>query len=157
MASHAFLDYTCFGADGNIHYIMNDMTKDDAKSFVMTSFGLTEDEFIDVTDMIKSNTFPCCPYTELMHYSIENGQMVFSKEKARTNFTDKMRIERNRELSKLDAEYMKALENGSDTSTIIAKKRVLRNMPVHPIWDACVTLDDFKNLTLEATLSTSTQ
>jgi len=100
---------------------------------------------------------PNCPFLEedLRCYKIQDGQIVYCPVKARKIYIDKMRSERN--FNQLDVEFMRAIEEGRDTSSIVSQKKALREVPNHPIWDTCVTLDDFKNVTLAKILSTTTQ
>jgi hypothetical protein len=69
--------------------------------------------------------------------------------KCKQYFANEMRPERNAALAKLDGEYMKLHEKGMDTSDVIRRKNILRDMPTSTRWDMCETVDDFKNLTLD--------
>ena len=71
-----------------------------------------------------------------------------SMSKARDVWRDKIRLAREPELPKLDAEYMKALEDG-DTSkqdSIAAQKQVLRDAPAHPDIEKATTTDELKKV-----------
>ncbi len=48
---------------------------------------------------------------------------------AKTIFADKIREARKPLLEALDADYMKALETGTDTTAIVASKQALRDAP----------------------------
>lgn len=111
----------------------------------------------DVDEKTNSHWPPNCNFLEedVRCYKIENKQVVYSPIKARKFHTDRVRQERD--FATLDVDFMKALEKGADTSTILAKKQILRDAPNHPIWDTCVTLQDFKNVTLAKILSTASQ
>ena len=49
--------------------------------------------------------------------------------KAKEIHKDKIRIARTPKLAELDIEFQRALETSADTSTIVAKKQVLRDAP----------------------------
>lgn len=73
---------------------------------------------------------------------------------ARDIWRAKIRVARIPELSRLDAEFMKALETGADTTTIVAQKQALRDAPADPAIDAATTPEELKlvrpaGLTLE--------
>ena len=57
----------------------------------------------------------------------EAASITVNMTKAKEIWRDKIRMAREPELAKLDVEFMKALENGADTSDIVARKNVLRN------------------------------
>ena len=59
--------------------------------------------------------------------------------KARDIWRDKIRQARLSEFEALDAAFMKALETGADTSTIVAQKQALRDAPDHVDIDAATT------------------
>ena len=52
--------------------------------------------------------------------------------KAKEIWRNKIRDARADEFAKLDADFMKALEIGADTSEIAQKKQALRDAPSHP-------------------------
>lgn len=121
--------------------------------------GVT-DKYVYLGDVDKSSNShwpPNCPFLEedVRCHKIVNNQVVFCPIKARKFHTD--RVRRERDFATLDVDFMKAIESGSDTSTILAKKKILRDAPTHPIWDTCKTLEDFKNVTLAKILSTTNQ
>ena len=64
-------------------------------------------------------------------------------EKAKNIFISKLRRFREDEFSKLDIEYMRALELGNPTADIVAKKQQLRNLPDMDLSDV-TTLDQLK-------------
>lgn len=49
--------------------------------------------------------------------------------KAKDVWKNKIRKARESAMTKLDVDYMKAQEQGSDTTSIVAKKNTLRNLP----------------------------
>ena len=62
--------------------------------------------------------------------------------KAKNIWKEKIRKAREPKLAALDVEFMKAQEAGSDTSTIVAKKKELRDFPAQV--DSKTTLDEIK-------------
>ena len=65
-------------------------------------------------------------------------------DKAKEIWRDKIRRDRVEPLQKLDADYMKALETGSDTASIVAQKQALRDAPALPSIDAATTPEELK-------------
>jgi hypothetical protein len=62
--------------------------------------------------------------------------------KAKNIWKEKIRKAREPKLAALDIEFMKAQEAGSDTSTIVAKKKELRDFPTQV--DSATTVDEIK-------------
>ena len=62
--------------------------------------------------------------------------------KAKQIFADKAREARTPLLDALDTDYMKALETGADTASIVASKQALRDAPT--AGDAATTIDELK-------------
>ncbi len=62
--------------------------------------------------------------------------------KAKEIFADKVREARTPLLDALDTDYMKALETGADTASIVASKQALRDAPTSG--DAATTIDELK-------------
>ena len=62
--------------------------------------------------------------------------------KAKNIWKEKIRKAREPKLAALDVEFMKAQEAGSDTSTIVAKKKELRDFPAQV--DSATTGDEIK-------------
>lgn len=67
----------------------------------------------------------------------------FDKAKAITK--DRLRSERAPLLAKLDVEFIKAVEQGADTSSIVAEKQRLRDITA--LTETVSSLDDLKSLT----------
>ena len=70
-------------------------------------------------------------------------------EKAKEIKKDYLRADRKPLLEKLDIDYMKAIEQGLDTSEIVAEKQRLRD--VTKLVDAVETIDELKAITVEVT------
>lgn len=66
----------------------------------------------------------------------------FDKAKAITK--DRLRTERAPLLAKLDVEFIKAVEQGADTSSIVAEKQRLRDITA--LTETVSSLDDLKSL-----------
>ncbi len=62
--------------------------------------------------------------------------------KAKDVWKNKIRKARESALTKLDIDYMKAQEQGSDTTSIVANKNTLRNLPSQV--DSATTVDEIK-------------
>jgi hypothetical protein len=62
--------------------------------------------------------------------------------KAKEVWKDKIRVARKPVLEKLDVDYMKANEAGTDTTTIVADKQTLRDLPTQV--DTATTTDEIK-------------
>jgi|TARA_R100001460_G_scaffold96832_1_gene139253 hypothetical protein len=62
--------------------------------------------------------------------------------KAKNIWKEKIRKAREPKLAALDVEFMKAQEAGSNTSTIVAKKKELRDFPAQV--DSKTTVDEIK-------------
>lgn len=66
--------------------------------------------------------------------------------KAKEITKDKLRAERAPLLEELDVQYMRAMEDGQDTSAIVAKKQELRDAPT--VVDSMSTVEELKNASL---------
>ena len=64
--------------------------------------------------------------------------------KAKDIWKNKIRKAREIALAKLDIDYMKALEQNEDTTTIIANKNTLRDLPIQV--DSTTTVDEIKGV-----------
>lgn len=64
--------------------------------------------------------------------------------KAKDIWKNKIRKARETALAKLDVDYMKALEQNEDTTTIIANKNTLRDLPSQV--DSTTTVDEIKGV-----------
>ena len=74
----------------------------------------------------------------------DTGVISVNMTKARDIWRDKIRAAREAPFQDLDTAYMKALESGADTSSIIAQKQVLRDAPALASIDAASTPDELK-------------
>ena len=62
--------------------------------------------------------------------------------KAKNIWKDKIRVARKPALEKLDVDFVKAQETSSDTTSIVADKQTLRNLPSQV--DTATTTDEIK-------------
>lgn len=62
--------------------------------------------------------------------------------KAKDIWKDKIRAARKPALEKLDVDYMRANESGADTTSIVADKQTLRDLPSQV--DTATTTDEIK-------------
>jgi hypothetical protein len=69
-------------------------------------------------------------------------------DKAKDITKDRLRQDRNPLLEQADIDFMKALEAGQDTSTIVAEKQRLRDITNQV--DDMTTLDELRAATVEA-------
>lgn len=72
------------------------------------------------------------------------GVIYVDMEKAKAVWRDKIRAARQAEFARLDADFMRALETGADTSAIVAKKQALRDATADPAIDAAQTPEQLK-------------
>lgn len=66
--------------------------------------------------------------------------------KAKDITKDRLRVERKPLLEALDVDFIKAQEQGADTSAIVAKKQALRDAPAQV--DSMTTVEQLKAATL---------
>jgi len=64
--------------------------------------------------------------------------------KAKEVWKDKIRVKRTNALAKLDIDYMRANESGADTTSIVADKQTLRDLPSQV--DIATTIDEIKSV-----------
>ena len=62
--------------------------------------------------------------------------------KAKDIWKDKIRVARKPALEKLDVDYMRANESGEDTTSIVADKQILRDLPSEV--DTATTTDEIQ-------------
>jgi hypothetical protein len=81
-------------------------------------------------------------------WTIKNGKITVSMDRAKTIKKDKLRQERKPLLEAQDILFMQAQESGSDTKTIVTEKNRLRDITKKV--DSCKTTDELKTLKCEA-------
>ena len=64
--------------------------------------------------------------------------------KAKEVWKNKIRIKRAKALKKLDLDFIKAQEAGTDTTSIVADKNTLRDLPEQV--DTATTVDEIKSV-----------
>jgi len=67
-------------------------------------------------------------------------------DKAKDITKDRLRVERAPLLEAQDVAYMRAIEAGADTATIVAEKQRLRD--ITQVVDTCSTVEELKAVTL---------
>lgn len=83
-------------------------------------------------------------FRESWEVSEDTAVISVNMERAKDVWRDKIRQARIEPLANLDADYMKALETGADTASIIAQKQALRDAPALASIDAATTTDELK-------------
>ena len=83
--------------------------------------------------------------------SIIKTDMAKAKEIHKTN----IRVAREPKLTALDVEFQKALETSADTTSIVSKKKALRDAPANTAIDAATTEAELKAAWDTAVLGTS--
>jgi hypothetical protein len=66
--------------------------------------------------------------------------------RAREIWRNKIRTARKPLLEELDIQFMRATEEGEDTSEIITKKNLLRDFPQDPRIDASITIEELREI-----------
>jgi hypothetical protein len=74
----------------------------------------------------------------------EAGVISVDMPMARNIWRERIRRARAPRLAELDADFMKALETGASTATIVAEKQELRDAPAHPGIEAAATPEALK-------------
>ena len=74
----------------------------------------------------------------------EDGVISVDMPRAREIWRDKIRLAREAEFARLDAEFIRTLETGADTSAIVKKKQALRDAPNDLAIDAANTPDELR-------------
>lgn len=72
--------------------------------------------------------------------------IVFDMDHCRTIWKDRMREARAPKLAKLDLEFQRAMETGTSTKNIIARKQALRDVTKLPSIEAATSPDDLKSV-----------
>lgn len=75
--------------------------------------------------------------------------IIVNLEKAKAIKKDSLRSERTPLLQKLDVDYIKAIEQGTETTEIVADKQRLRD--ITNLCNIAQTVDELKQITVEQT------
>jgi len=81
-------------------------------------------------------------------WQLEGGVITVDMTKAREIYRDKLRQERGPLLEALDVQYMRAMEEGSETAAIIAEKKRLRGVTSDKAIDEADTAEQLEALNL---------
>lgn len=79
-------------------------------------------------------------------WELADGVVSVNFDKAKAITKDRLRAERKPLLEAQDVAFQRALENGADTSAIVAEKQRLRD--VTQLADSATTLDELKAITV---------
>jgi hypothetical protein len=78
-------------------------------------------------------------------WELNNGVVTVNLSKAKEQTKDRLRREREPLLQAQDVAFQRALENGTDTSAIVAEKNRLRDITL--LADSCTTTQQLRELT----------
>lgn len=106
--------------------------------------------YIDIAGDVRDVASLTLPADRIFRgaWQFEGSAVVVDMAAAREIHKGNLRRERAPKLVALDVEYMKALEQGGDTSAIAAQKQALRDVTNDPRIEAAATPDALKALTL---------
>lgn len=79
-------------------------------------------------------------------WELQGGAVVVNIDKAKALTKDRLRAERTPLLQAQDVLYMRALEQGQDTTAIVAEKQRLRD--ITNLADACTTTEELRALSV---------
>lgn len=96
---------------------------------------IDNDVFTSPTDRLFRDAW----YTDNPNSTIEVDMVS-----AREFWRGLIRQERTQHLLDLDAQFMKALETGADTTSIVLAKQAYRDAPNHPDIDAATTPEELR-------------
>lgn len=85
-------------------------------------------------------------FRESWEVNEDTAVISVNMERAKDIWRDKIRRARVEPLEALDTAYMKALETGADTTSIIAQKQALRDAPALPSIDAATTPNELTSI-----------
>jgi len=94
--------------------------------------------------IVDSSTLPYEHNNFFNAWELNGTTVTISLTKAKTITKDRLRAERTPLLQAQDVAFQRALENGADTSAIVAEKQRLRD--VTQLADSATTLDELKAL-----------
>ena len=94
--------------------------------------------------IVDSSTLPYEHNNFFNAWELNGTTVTISLTKAKTITKDRLRAERTPLLQAQDVAFQRALENGADTSAIVAEKQRLRD--VTQLADSATTLDELKSL-----------
>lgn len=125
--------YTSENGNAAVAGIAADVTEAAALSTLRKEHS--DAQLIDVDDLPKDQDF-------FAAWVFEDGRVHVSMDKAREVANQKIRIARQPLLVKLDVAFQRALETGSDISSIVAQKQKLRDAT--KLADDAATIDDLR-------------
>ena len=155
LGAHVYVSYTPDGGENVLH-----IREDADLQWHIDQYNMHERVHITADGPLYNHS--PCPAWPIHHpvkredvacHKIDNNQLVMCPIKSRKVHTNRLREKRETYLKYLDTKSIKNIENGLDNSQILKVKNILRDMPTHAAWDKCTTIDDFKNMTLDAILT----
>lgn len=99
---------------------------------------------IRVADLPEENMPADRSFREAWTWTTPDPVIDIDFAKAKEITKNRLRMEREPLLKKLDIEFQKALETGADTTAIIAEKQRLRD--ITKLADTCTTLEELEGL-----------
>jgi hypothetical protein len=94
--------------------------------------------------IVDHDSLPTNDYDYFDAWKLVNGVVVVDLATAKNLTKIRLRYERESLLQAQDVAFQRALEAGSPTTTIVAEKQRLRDLPT--LTDACTTLDQLRAL-----------
>jgi hypothetical protein len=155
LGSHVYVSYNPDGSENVLH-----IREDSDLQWHIDTYGMHERVHI-TADAPLYNHSPCPAWPhdhpvkreDVSCHKIHKNQLHMCPIKSQKVHTGRLREKREAYLKCLDVESMKNIENGLDNSEVLKAKQILRDMPLHKAWNNCKTLDDFKNMSLNAILT----
>lgn len=96
--------------------------------------------------IVDSDTLPEADNDFFNAWELQGGAVVVNIDKAKALTKDRLRAERAPLLQAQDVLYMRALEQGQDTTAIVAEKQRLRD--ITNLADACTTTAELRALSV---------
>jgi hypothetical protein len=94
--------------------------------------------------IVNSEDLPRENFDFIDAWELINGDININLNKAREITKDRLRYERQSLLLAQDVAFQRALENGTDTTAIVAEKNRLRDITL--LTDEATTLEELRNL-----------
>ena len=79
-------------------------------------------------------------------WELVKGKVIVNLDKAKAQTKDRLRAERAPLLAAQDVAFQRALEEGKDTSAIVAEKQRLRD--IASLVDTCISTEELRGLTV---------
>lgn len=96
--------------------------------------------------IIDSSELPEVDNDFFNSWELVKGKVIVNLDKAKAQTKDRLRAERAPLLAAQDVAFQRALEEGKDTSAIVAEKQRLRD--ITSLVDTCKTTEELRGLTV---------